>query len=148
MRTTQAVSGPAGNIPLRTSKKLLEFCQSPTLPGVTNNCVQALSRPQNRDQFMRMDYIESSRSSWAGRYSWGDENESTPGLNQNGGKNSLDTSTLARITGLSVASVRRWRLLRKGPMYLKIGAAVRYRPDDLAAWINSRPVGGADTDAM
>ena len=70
-----------------TSKKLLEFYQTPTLPGVTNNYVQALSRPQNRDQFiLRMDYVESSKSSWAGRYSWGDENESTPGLNQNGGK--------------------------------------------------------------
>lgn len=70
-----------------TSKKLLEFYQTPTLPGVTNNYVQALSRPQNRDQFiLRMDYIESSKSSWAGRYSWGDENELTPGLNQNGGK--------------------------------------------------------------
>jgi hypothetical protein len=70
-----------------TSKKLLEFYQTPTLPGVANDYVPALSRPQNRDQFiMRLDYIESSRSSWAGRYSWGDENESTPGLNQNGGK--------------------------------------------------------------
>ncbi len=70
-----------------TSKKLLEFYQTPTLPGVTNNYVQALARPQNRDQFiLRLDYLESSRSSWAGRYSWGDENESTPGLKENGGK--------------------------------------------------------------
>ena len=70
-----------------TSKKLLEFYQTPTLPGTTNNYVQALSRPQNRDQFiLRMDYVESSKSSWAGRYSWGDENESSPGLNQNGTK--------------------------------------------------------------
>src|SRR5882762_8260451 len=70
-----------------TSKKLLEFYRAPTLPGVTNNYEQALGRPQNRDQFiLRMDYVESSRSSWAGRYSWGDENEATPGLNLNGGK--------------------------------------------------------------
>jgi len=70
-----------------TSQKLLEFYHKPTLGGLTNNYVQALSRPQNRDQFiLRMDYNESSKSSWAGRYSWGDENESTPGLNQNGGK--------------------------------------------------------------
>ena len=69
------------------SKKLLEFYQTPTLPGVTNNYVQALSRPQDRDQFiLRLDYVESSRSSWAGRYSWGDENESSPGLKQNGTK--------------------------------------------------------------
>ena len=52
-----------------------------------NNYVTALARPQNRDQFvLRMDYVESSKSTWAGRYSWGDENESSPGLNLNGTK--------------------------------------------------------------
>jgi predicted DNA-binding transcriptional regulator AlpA len=34
---------------------------------------------------------------------------------------------VARVTGLSVSSVRRWRHLRKGPKYLKIGTAVRYK---------------------
>src|SRR5262249_55069133 len=33
----------------------------------------------------------------------------------------LNEDDVARITGLSVASVRRWRLLRQGPKYLKIG---------------------------
>src|SRR6266567_2449110 len=69
------------------SKKLLEFYRTPTLPGVVNNYVTALARPQNRDQFvLRMDYVESSKSTWTGRYSWGDENESSPGLNLNGTK--------------------------------------------------------------
>jgi predicted DNA-binding transcriptional regulator AlpA len=54
----------------------------------------------------------------------------------------LNEFDVARITGLSVASVRRWRLLRQGPKYLKIGSAVRYRSDDLAAWLQSRPTGG------
>jgi predicted DNA-binding transcriptional regulator AlpA len=54
----------------------------------------------------------------------------------------LNEYDVARITGLSVASVRRWRLLRQGPRYLKIGAAVRYRSDDLDAWLASRPTGG------
>ena len=49
---------------------------------------------------------------------------------------------VARITGLSVATVRRWRLLRQGPKYLKIGAAVRYKPEDIAAWLQSCPSGG------
>jgi predicted DNA-binding transcriptional regulator AlpA len=49
---------------------------------------------------------------------------------------------VARVTGLSVASVRRWRLFRQGPKFLKIGAAVRYKPEDLDAWLESRPVGG------
>ena len=54
----------------------------------------------------------------------------------------LNEHDVARITGLSVASVRRWRLLRKGPKYLKIGAAVRYNPEDLVSWLKSRPTGG------
>jgi predicted DNA-binding transcriptional regulator AlpA len=54
----------------------------------------------------------------------------------------LNERDVARITGMSVASVRRWRLLRQGPKYVKIGAAVRYRPEDVAAWLASRPSGG------
>jgi predicted DNA-binding transcriptional regulator AlpA len=54
----------------------------------------------------------------------------------------LNEHDIARITGLSVASVRRWRLLRQGPKYLKIGAAVRYKPEDVSAWLASRPSGG------
>jgi predicted DNA-binding transcriptional regulator AlpA len=49
---------------------------------------------------------------------------------------------VASITGMSLATVRRWRLLRRGPRYLKIGAAVRYRPEDVAAWLEARPSGG------
>lgn len=58
----------------------------------------------------------------------------------------LNEHDVASVTGLSVASVRRWRLLRKGPKYLKIGAAVRYRPEDLEAWLKSRPTGGGESD--
>ena len=54
----------------------------------------------------------------------------------------LNEHDVARITGLSVASVRRWRLLRQGPKYLKIGAAVRYKAEDISAWLESRPSGG------
>ena len=57
-------------------------------------------------------------------------------------ENLLNEHDVARITGLSVASVRRWRLLRQGPMYLKIGSAVRYRREDVLAWLESRPTGG------
>ena len=54
----------------------------------------------------------------------------------------LNEHDVARITGLSVASVRRWRLLQRGPKYIKIGAAVRYKPEDVSAWLQSRPTGG------
>jgi predicted DNA-binding transcriptional regulator AlpA len=54
----------------------------------------------------------------------------------------LNEHDVARITGLSVASVRRWRLLQQGPKYIKIGSAVRYRTEDVRAWLDTRPVGG------
>jgi hypothetical protein len=37
----------------------------------------------------------------------------------------------ARITKRSVASVRRDRLIRQGCPYVKLGALVRYRPEDI-----------------
>jgi hypothetical protein len=55
----------------------------------------------------------------------------------------LDERDVARITRMSLASVRRWRLLRRGPRYLKIGSSVRYRPADLFAWLDSCPSGGS-----
>lgn len=62
-------------------------------------------------------------------------------------ENLLNEFDVARITGMSVASVRRWRLIRQGPKYLKIGSAVRYRLDDISSWLNSRPTGGEQNRA-
>src|SRR5258707_2957239 len=47
-----------------------------TLFRSANNFIEGQGRPINKDQFiLRMDYIESAKSSWFGRYSWGDENQ-------------------------------------------------------------------------
>ena len=54
----------------------------------------------------------------------------------------LNEHDVARVTGLSIASVRRWRVLGQGPRYLKIGASVRYRPEDVQAFLDTRPTGG------
>ena len=54
----------------------------------------------------------------------------------------LTENDVARITGLSVATVRRWRILKQGPRYVKIGAAVRYKPSSVAEFLESRPTGG------
>jgi predicted DNA-binding transcriptional regulator AlpA len=54
----------------------------------------------------------------------------------------LNDKEVAALLGVSVATVRRWRLFRQGPKYLKLGAAVRYKPEDISAWIESRPTGG------
>lgn len=49
----------------------------------------------------------------------------------------LTTSDLARITGLSREwfAHRRWKIAGEGPPYVKIGRAVRYRLEDVIAWI-------------
>jgi predicted DNA-binding transcriptional regulator AlpA len=49
----------------------------------------------------------------------------------------LNEYQVAKFLQLSVASVRRWRLFRTGPKYLKIGAAVRYRRKDVETWLSS-----------
>ena len=54
----------------------------------------------------------------------------------------LNEHDVARITSLSVAFVRRLWLLRQGPKYIKIGAAVRYKPEDISAWLEFRPSSG------
>jgi hypothetical protein len=41
----------------------------------------------------------------------------------------------AKLLGLSVATLRRWRWLGIGPSYLKLGSAVRYSFDDLTTFI-------------
>ena len=56
----------------------------------------------------------------------------------------MDEYQVAKVVGLSVASVRRWRLMRTGPRFIKIGASVRYRPQDIAAWLETCPTGGSN----
>lgn len=41
----------------------------------------------------------------------------------------------ARLLGLSVKTLRRWRWAGKGPNFVKIGSAVRYEPSELTAVI-------------
>ena len=70
-----------------TSVKLLEFYPVPNLPAtnLSRNFVEAQGRPVNRDQYVqRMDFVESSKSQWFGRYSWGDENQTNEALKLNG----------------------------------------------------------------
>src|SRR5438034_1516822 len=64
-----------------TSVKLLEFFPPPNLnPGlVPFNYEGTLNRRADKDQFIqRIDFVESSKSNWFGRYSWGSETEVSP----------------------------------------------------------------------
>jgi len=71
------------------SKKLLGFYNAANVPGagLNSNYVQSNGAPVNRDGFvLRMDFVESSKSQWFGRYSWGDENQASQGLSTSGTK--------------------------------------------------------------
>ncbi len=69
------------------SQSLLKYYNSSMLPGLTNNYVQNNGSPFNRDGFvLRMDYVESAKSQWTGRYSWGTEVQSQQTINVSGSK--------------------------------------------------------------
>lgn len=47
----------------------------------------------------------------------------------------LNEQEVATLCGVCVGAIRRWRLRRCGPRYLKLGVSVRYHPEDIAAWL-------------
>jgi excisionase family DNA binding protein len=57
-------------------------------------------------------------------------------------QNFLTEKEVARQISVSLASLRRWRLLQHGPRFVKVGALVRYRPEDLEQWMEALPSGG------
>jgi hypothetical protein len=54
----------------------------------------------------------------------------------------LSDIELAHYYGISVATLRKWRILGIGPKWIKVGSLVRYRIDDAQAYLESRPSGG------
>lgn len=50
----------------------------------------------------------------------------------------LSTPTVAEITGLSQVTLRRWRMTGGGPRFVRLGRAVRYRSDDVNAFVEAR----------
>jgi len=70
-----------------TSQALLKYYDTPTLPGFVNNYTQYNQSPFVRDGFIiRMDFVESAKSQWSGRYSWGSEVQKNGGLSITGTK--------------------------------------------------------------
>ena len=56
----------------------------------------------------------------------------------------LTEEDVAKQLHVSVASLRRWRLEKRGPQFIKVGSLVRYRPEELEAWLAALPTGGAN----
>ena len=46
----------------------------------------------------------------------------------------LNQVELSRRWGLSPRTLERWRWLKQGPAYLKVGGAIRYRIEDVEAF--------------
>ena len=47
----------------------------------------------------------------------------------------LDVEDVAKILKCSVSILNKWRLLGKGPSFVRVGTLVRYRPADVEAFI-------------
>ncbi len=79
---------PASRISAGSALLLNEFAPLPNLPqtGLPNRNYQYLAKtPVDKDQFTgRIDFNESAKSQWFGRYSWTDELTTTPGVKLNG----------------------------------------------------------------
>jgi len=57
-------------------------------------------------------------------------------------QNFLTEKEVAKQIRVSLASLRRWRLAQRGPRFIKVGALVRYRAEDLEQWLQTLPAGG------
>lgn len=49
-----------------------------------------------------------------------------------------EDETAARLGGLPKKTLAQWRYLKKGPVWIRVGRYVRYRPADVEAWISSQ----------
>jgi len=59
----------------------------------------------------------------------------------------LTEDDVAKQLHVSLASLRRWRLVGRGPRFIKVSSLVRYRPEELDEWLASRPAGGSIDEA-
>lgn len=62
----------------------------------------------------------------------------------------LTTREAARYLGLAISTLNKWRCHGGGPVFVKLGRAVRYRQEDLNAFVEERsltstsqPLGGS-----
>jgi predicted DNA-binding transcriptional regulator AlpA len=56
----------------------------------------------------------------------------------------LNEYDVASSCSISVLTLRKWRGQKRGPQFVKIGVLVRYRPEDVDAWIEEQRSRSAD----
>ena len=52
----------------------------------------------------------------------------------------LTTEVTAEFLSMSEGTLRWWRSIGRGPQFIKCGGAVRYRLEDLEAWLNANTI--------
>ena len=50
----------------------------------------------------------------------------------------MSTEEVAKVLNRPPRTLRQWRYLGVGPKYLKVGAAVRYRSNDVENWLRAQ----------
>ena len=55
-------------------------------------------------------------------------------------KQYVSEKEVAKMTGLAVQTLRNWRHKCRGFPYLKIGRAIRYDPDDIVTFMQSKKI--------
>ncbi|WP_163340219.1 AlpA family transcriptional regulator [Desulfopila sp. IMCC35008] len=59
----------------------------------------------------------------------------------------LQQDEVKEMLGLADSTLEQWRLKGKGPKFVKLGRAVRYRLSDVQHYISSLPCFGSTTEA-
>lgn len=54
----------------------------------------------------------------------------------------MSPSDVAQFAGVSVQTLAVWRMKAVGPRYIKAGKQIRYRVEDLNAWLETQAHGG------
>jgi excisionase family DNA binding protein len=60
----------------------------------------------------------------------------------------LTETEVSQVLRVSLATLRKWRVDKRGPRYIKIGPLVRYQLEDLREWLSSLPTGGIAAPAQ
>lgn len=56
----------------------------------------------------------------------------------------IDEHEAAALIGVAPSTMNSWRVKRVGPRFVRVGRLVRYRPDDVRTFVESRLVGTSD----
>jgi len=52
----------------------------------------------------------------------------------------LSEYQVAELLSMSVATIRRWRHIKEGPPYIKLGSSVRYHAETLLTWVKNHSI--------